>query len=51
MSIWRQLSQLSAELSQTGEVQAIEATGFDRRGASRRYARRTNTAIHCEKRA
>ena len=42
MSLWRVLLRLSADLHETGEVQAIDATGFDRRAASRRYARRTN---------
>lgn len=41
MTLWRVLLRLSAELHETGGVQAIDATGFDRRAASRRYARRT----------
>jgi len=42
MPLWRVLLRLSADLHETGSVQAIDATGFDRRAASRRYARRTN---------
>jgi IS5 family transposase len=42
MTLWRVLLRLSADLHEIGEVQAIDATGFDRRAASRRYARRTN---------
>jgi len=42
MTLWRVLLRLSADLHETGRVQAIDATGFDRRAASRRYARRTN---------
>ncbi|QCS42278.1 IS5 family transposase [Natrinema versiforme] len=42
MTIWRTLLQLSADLHDTGEVQAIDATGFDRHSASRHYANRTN---------
>ena len=42
MARWRVLLRLSADLHEPGEVQAIDATGFDRRAASRRYARRTN---------
>jgi len=49
MPIWRRLLQLSAELHETGEIQAIDATGFDRRGASRRYAKRTNYTFRAVK--
>jgi IS5 family transposase len=49
MSIWRRLLQLSAKLHETGDIQAIDATGFDRRAASRRYARRTNYTFRAVK--
>lgn len=42
MRIWRVLLRLSAELQEPGEVQAIDATGFDRVQASQHYANRTN---------
>lgn len=42
MAIWRTLLRLSADLHDTGEVQAIEATGFDRHSASHHYANRTD---------
>lgn len=42
MRIWRVLLRLSAALHETGDVQAIDASGFDRNAASRRYAKRTN---------
>lgn len=42
MAVWRSLLRHSSGLLKTGSVQAIDATGFDRRGASRRYANRTN---------
>ena len=42
MAVWRTLLQLSADLHDTGDVQAIDATGFDRHSASRHYANRTN---------
>jgi hypothetical protein len=42
MAVWRALLRHSAELLQPGEVHAIDATGFDRQGASRQYANRTN---------
>jgi len=41
MRIWRVLLRLSADLVDTGEVQAIDATGFDRVQASHHYATRT----------
>jgi len=41
MAVWRALLRLSTELLETGEVQAIDATGFDRHGASQHYATRT----------
>jgi len=42
MAVWCVLLRVWVDLSQTGDVQAIGATGFDRRSARRRYARRTN---------
>ena len=42
MSVWRVLLRLSADLHDTGEVQAIDATGFDRHSASHHYANRTD---------
>jgi IS5 family transposase len=42
MARWRVLLSLSAHLHEPGAVQAIDATGFDRRAASRRYAKRTD---------
>ncbi|WP_440009106.1 IS5 family transposase [Halomicrococcus sp. SG-WS-1] len=42
MTVWRTLLRLSADLHNTGNVQAIDATGFDRHSASRHYANRTN---------
>jgi len=42
MEVWRTLLRLSADLHDTGEVQAIDATGFDRHSASRHYANRTD---------
>lgn len=41
MRIWRVLLRLSAALHDTGPIQAIDASGFDRNAASRRYATRT----------
>ncbi len=42
MSVWRVLLRLSTDLHDTGEVQAIDATGFDRHSASHHYANRTD---------
>lgn len=42
MPVWRRLLQLSAGLHDTGEIQAIDATGMDRIAASQNYAKRTN---------
>ena len=42
MAVWRTLLRLSADLQDMGDVQAIDATGFDRHSASRHYANRTN---------
>ena len=38
--VWRTLLRLSADLHNTGDVQAIDATGFDRHSASRHYVNR-----------
>ena len=38
MAVWRSFLRQSADLVQTGSVQAIDATGFDRQDASRHYA-------------
>jgi len=45
MTRWRVLLRISADLHETSAVQAIHATGFNRRVASRRCARRTNYTI------
>ncbi|WP_252700984.1 IS5 family transposase [Natronosalvus vescus] len=42
MPVWRDFLRLSAELHDTGEIQAIDATGIDRVAASQHYAKRTN---------
>ncbi|WP_224270893.1 IS5 family transposase [Haloprofundus salinisoli] len=42
MAVWRSLLRLSANFHDTGDVQAIDATGFDRHSASRHYANRTD---------
>lgn len=42
MPLWRDFLRLSAELHETGEIQAIDATGMDRIAASQHYAKRTN---------
>jgi IS5 family transposase len=49
MARWRVLLRLSADLHEPGDVQAIDATGFDRRQASRRYAKRTNYTFRAVK--
>ncbi len=41
IGIWRTILRLPADLHDTGDVQAIDATGFDRHSASRHYANRT----------
>jgi IS5 family transposase len=41
MPIWRTVLRLSTELHDTGEIQAIDATGMDRIAASHHYANRT----------
>jgi len=42
MPLWRDFLRLSAQLHDTGEIQAIDATGMDRIAASQHYAKRTN---------
>lgn len=42
MAVWRTLLRLSADIHEAGDVQAINATGFDRHSASRHYANRTD---------
>lgn len=40
MTVWRTLLRLSTDHHNTGDVQAIDATGFDRRSVNRHYANR-----------
>jgi hypothetical protein len=40
MTVWRTLLRLSTDYHNTGDVQVIDATGFDRRSVSRHYANR-----------
>lgn len=47
--IWRDLQRLSAELHDTGEVQAIDATGMDRIAVNQHYAKRTNYTFEAVK--
>lgn len=42
MPNWRRFLALSTQLHNLGEIQAIDASGFDRIAASRKYANRTN---------
>ena len=49
MPIWRAFLRLSAELHNTGEIQAIDATGMDRVAASQHYAKRTNYTFRAVK--
>jgi IS5 family transposase len=42
MAVWRAVPRHSADLVQPGEVHAIDATVFNRQGAGRHYANRTN---------
>lgn len=42
MAVWRTLLRLSADLQDTGDVQAIDTTDFDRHSVSRHYANRTD---------
>ena len=47
--IWRVLLRLSAELHDTGEIKAIDATGMGRISASQHYAKRTNYTFRAVK--
>jgi IS5 family transposase len=49
MPLWRDFLRLSAELHDTGEIQAIDATGMDRIAASQHYAKRTNYTFRAVK--
>jgi len=49
MPLWRDFLQLSAELVEPGEIQAINATGMDRVAASSHYAKRTNYTFRAVK--
>jgi len=49
MRIWRVLLRLSGESHDTGDVQAIDATGMDRSAASQHYAKRTNYTFEAVK--
>ena len=49
MPLWRDFLRLSAELHDTGEIQAIDATGMDRIAASHHYAKRTNYTFRAVK--
>lgn len=42
MAVWYILLRLYTDLYDTGEVQAVDTTGFDRHSASRHYANRTD---------
>jgi hypothetical protein len=49
MPLWRAFLRLSAELHDTGEIQAIDATGMDRIEASQHYTKRTNYSFKAVK--
>ncbi len=49
MPLWRDLLRLSAQLYETGEIQAIDATGMERVAASQHYAKRTNYTFRAVK--
>jgi IS5 family transposase len=49
MPVWRDFLRLSAKLHDTGEIQAIDATGMDRIAASQHYAKRTNYTFRAVK--
>jgi len=49
MPLWRDVLRLSAELGETGEIQAIDATGMNRIAASGHYAKRTNYTFRAVK--
>jgi hypothetical protein len=42
MPNWRRLLELSSDLKELGEIQTIDASGFDRIAPSRKYAQLTN---------
>jgi IS5 family transposase len=57
MRVWRVLLRLSVSVHNLGDIQAIDATGFDRRAVSRRYGNRidyhfqavkTTALVDCE---
>ena len=49
MERWRAMLDLSVELYELGEVQAIDATGVDRVQASQHYAKRTEYTVEAVK--
>ena len=49
MPIWRFLLRCSTELYETGDVQAIDSTGYDRHAASQHYANRTDYTFRAVK--
>ena len=49
MGIWRTLLGLTLDLHELGEIQAIDASGVDRIGASHHYAKRTNYTFRAVK--
>lgn len=49
MPNWRGLLKASQSLHELGEIQAIDASGFDRIAASRKYAKRTNYTFQAMK--
>lgn len=49
MPNWRAFLDLTSDLQELGEVQAIDASGFDRIAASRKYANRTDYTFQAMK--
>ncbi len=49
MGIWRDFLRLSAQLHDTGDIQAINATGMDRIAAIQHNAKRTNYTFRAVK--
>ena len=49
MLLWNDVHRLSAELHDTGQIQAINATSMDRVAASQHYAKRTNYTFRAVK--
>lgn len=49
MPDWRRFLALTSDLHDLGDVQAIDASGFDRVAASRKYAQRTNYTFQAMK--